>query len=650
MQDGFIKVAAIAPRVRVADVAFNVCACDEALHKAKEHGAKLVVLPELAITGATCADLFWQDSLIAAAEKGISALAAATADVDALVLVGAPVALGSSLYSCAIAIAHGAVIGIVPKAHIDANGVAQDLANARHFVPAFVGDPITMNYAGFSDVFFGTKQLFVCSSFPELAVAVELGADLSAPVNPATAHVALGATVVAGLGARYELVGASRGRRRLVNSHSKRLTCAYVCSNAAGESTGDGVCAGHCLIAENGKTLAESVPFGDGVAITEVDVAALLAERRRARACVDPVFGYHVTTFDLQLESTELTRTIDPTPFLPSSDDSEAAATCEGILTAQAAGLAARLRHTGSARVVLGVSGGLDSTLALLVCARAFVAMERSNSDIVAVSMPGFGTTDRTHDNAAALVEALGATLHTVPIAASVRQHFADIGHSEDIHNAAYENAQARERTQILMDMANDLGALVVGTGDLSELALGWATYNGDHMSMYAVNADVSKTLARRLVRHAAETTLSAELTRVLEDVLATPISPELLPADADGSIAQRTEDLVGPYELHDFYLYQVLRHGFAPRKVFRLACAAWGSSYGDATILHWLRVFYQRFFSQQFKRSCMPDGPAIGTVGLSPRGGLSMPSDAVSSLWMAELDLLRTDHTRQAG
>lgn len=635
MRDGFIKVAACTPKIRVANVGHNVRACVASIQEAADAGAKLIVLPELCVTGATCGDLFWQDTLLSAASSAVLQIARATQDIDALVFVGAPLQVDAKLYSCAVALSRGEMLGVVPKHHLASN-------QTRHFVAGPL-DTSPIDYGDDEYVPFGANQLFACDALADLLVAAELGEDLWAPQPPSIMHALAGATVVANLSAMPSLVSGASYARSLVAGQSARLLSGYVCANAGdGESTTDAVYGGQNLIAENGVILAESKPFGNGVAITELDVCALVAERRRASGFdgVDDEGDYVITTFELDCEATTLTREVDPEPFMP-RDEAVRAERCEEILGIQAHALAGRLSAIGCKQVVVGVSGGLDSTLAMLVCARAFDLVGLDPKGILAITMPGFGTTDRTHNNAWQLALALGATPREIPIGASVRQHFADIGHDESVHNAAYENAQARERTQILMDVANDMGGLVVGTGDLSELALGWATYNGDHMSMYAVNAAVPKTLIRHVVRHVANTCGNEREAEVLIDVLDTPVSPELLPANEDGTIAQQTEDLVGPYELHDFFVFHLLRNGFTPSKIYRLACTAFEGVYEPETILSWLKVFCRRFFSQQFKRSCSPDGPAVGSVGLSPRGGLVMPSDAASALWLAELDEL---------
>lgn len=664
MRDGFIKVAALTPAVRVADVEYNVEACVEAV---RSSDAQVIVLPELAITSYTCEDLFWQGALLRAAEEGLGQLAAAVVDVDALVLVGVPVRVASKLYNCAAALCHGELLGLVPKRNIPTYG---EFYEGRRF-SAGPEDVTLISFAGYEEVPFGAGQLFECESVPGLTVAAEICEDLWVPNPPSTPAALAGATLICNLSASNELVGKADYRRDLVASTSARLVCAYAYASAGwGESTQDVVYGGHCLIAENGRVLQQTRPLDDAAlalagdahaqtgAAAVVDLDLLAHDRMRMSTFnADPAAaGYVITTFDLDVVETPLGgRFVDPHPFVP-ADPTRRAERCESIFAIQAHGLAKRLAHTHSRRAVIGVSGGLDSTLALLVCARAFDLLGLDRAGILAITMPGFGTTERTHDNATAMSEALGCELREISIAAAVRQHFADIGHDEADHSVTYENAQARERTQILMDVANREGGLVVGTGDLSELALGWATYNADHMSMYGVNAGVPKTLVRHLVRYVADEACASgngALADVLVDVLDTPVSPELLPATGDGKISQKTEDLVGPYELHDFFLYNVLRCGFGPAKVYRLALEAFGGryasgadaddaavgTYGAETITKWLRKFYWRFFSQQFKRSCLPDGPKVGSVAVSPRGDLRMPSDAVCTLWQRELD-----------
>ncbi len=675
MRDGFIQVAALTPAVRVADVDYNVMACVQAVREACPRvgepgsGAQVAVLPELAITAYTCEDLFWQDALLNAAEEGLAQFAAATADVDALVLVGVPVRVAAKLYNCAAVLSRGELLGLVPKLNIPTYG---EFYEGRRF-SAGPTDVTLVSFAGQDEVPFGAGQLFECESMPGLVVSAEICEDLWVPNPPSTQAALAGATLVCNLSASNELVGKADYRSGLVSSTSARLVCAYAYASAGwGESTQDVVYGGHCLVAENGRMLAQTKPLDDerlvlagdspahSGAVAVVDLGLIAADRRRMSTYQTDAAasGYVVSLFTLDERETPLVgRFVDPHPFVP-ADPARRSERCESIFAIQAHGLAKRLSHTRSKCAVVGVSGGLDSTLALLVCARAFDLLGLERAGIVAITMPGFGTTERTHGNATAMAQALGCELREVSIAAAVRQHFADIGHDEADHSVTYENAQARERTQILMDVANREGGLVVGTGDLSELALGWATYNADHMSMYGVNAGVPKTLVRHLVRYVADEARAGEddaLADVLMDVLDTPVSPELLPATGDGKISQKTEDLVGPYELHDFFLYNVLRCGFEPAKVYRLALEAFGGNYATgadaddaavgtydaATILKWLRKFYWRFFSQQFKRSCLPDGPKVGSVAVSPRGDLRMPSDAVCTLWQKQLDEL---------
>ena len=642
MKDGFVKVAAITPNVRVADVNHNVASIVEGVRDVCENeGAKLVVCPELCVTGYTCGDLLFQSMLIRAAEAGVAAIAEQTESLDALILVGAPVVAANKLYNCAVVISGGSILGIVPKQNIPSYN---EFGEGRHFV-AGPADVVGVDFAGMYDVPFGAKQLFACESLPELVVAAELGEDLLVVNPPSAGHALAGATVICNLSAMSALVGKAAYRRAVVSAQSSRLHAAYLFASAGyGESTTDLVFAGQDIVAENGRLLAEAAPFGGGAAVTEIDVQLLASERRRIStfegAPSVETDGYELSYFMLEQNDTRLTRTVDPMPFVPDTLD-ERTERCEEIFSIQAYGLAKRLEHTRCTKALIGVSGGLDSTLALLVTVRAFDLLGLDRAGIIAITMPGFGTTSRTKSNASLLSEALGCELREISIADSVRQHFADIGHSEDDHDVTYENAQARERTQILMDVANQENGMVIGTGDLSELALGWATYNGDHMSNYCVNGGVPKTLVRHLVRYVADTCGNEEESRVLLDVLDTPVSPELLPASADGTIAQKTEDLVGPYELHDFFLFEMLRRGASPSKVYRLARYAWGGTYDDGTILKWLKVFYRRFFTQQFKRSCLPDGPKVGSVGVSPRGDLCMPSDAVSALWLEELEEL---------
>ena len=559
-------------------------------------------------------------------------LAEASASLPGIYFVGLPYEINGKLYNVAAAISDGQVLGMVPKSYIPNYN---EFYEVRHFTSG-AELSVSVTLPDGSDVLVDREQMFVCEQMPKLKIAVELCEDLWTPNPPSIAHALSGADVIVNLSASNEITGKSAYRKELVCGQSARLISAYIYASAGeGESTQDLVFAGHNMIAENGRMLAESERFGHGVIYTEIDVEKLTAERRRMTTFVTEDHDSEVT-FELEQEETKLTRYIDPAPFVP-GDKNDRDKRCDEILMIQAMGLKKRLEHTGAGAVV-GISGGLDSTLALLVTVRAFDLLGRDRKEITAVTMPGFGTTDRTYDNAVNLIRCLGAEFVEVDIKNAVNVHFADIGQDASVHDVTYENSQARERTQILMDIANKKNALVIGTGDLSELALGWATYNGDHMSMYAVNASVPKTLVRHLVRYYADTCGDELLEKTLLDVLDTPVSPELLPPE-DGKISQKTEDLVGPYELHDFFLYYMLRFGFAPEKIYRLARIAFGETYEDAFILKWLKTFYRRFFAQQFKRSCLPDGPKVGSVAVSPRGDLRMPSDACYTIWKAELD-----------
>ncbi len=634
MQHGFIKVAAATPEVRVADISFNINAIVDAVNAAGESGAKVIVLPELCVTGYTCGDLFLQEKLLREVPPALFLIAGKTKNTDAIIFVGAPLAYNGKLYNTAVAINGGKILGIVPKTYLPNYNEFYEM---RHFYRG-MSEPVQFELASGVIVPMGTRLLFCCAGMPDLKIGVEICEDLWTPEPPSIRHARNGATVIANLSASDDITGKDSYRNGLVCGQSARLVCGYLYADAGdGESTQDVVYTGHSLIAENGRLLKESKRFANEIICTELDLERLVAERRRMTTFEPCDDGYCRISFSLTIEEVTLTRAVDAAPFVPNSRrDREAR--CDEILSIQAMGLKKRLKHTGCKTVVIGISGGLDSTLALLVAVRAFDLLKMEHEGIQAVTMPGFGTTDRTYENAVSLVKSLGASLIEVDIRDAVEIHFRDIGQDSAVHDVTYENAQARERTQILMDIANKEGGMVIGTGDLSELALGWATYNGDHMSMYAVNASVPKTLVRHLVRYYADTCKDDDLNGVLLDILDTPVSPELLPPE-DGKISQKTEDLVGPYELHDFFLYYMLRQGFAPKKIYRLAQIAFGGRYEDKVILKWLKTFYRRFFSQQFKRSCLPDGPKVGSVAVSPRGDLRMPSDACAKLWLDELD-----------
>ena len=639
MQYGFIKAAALSPSLRVADCGYNTEQITKMMCQAAAAGIQLAVFPELCLTGYTCSDLFLQRTLQDGALAGLQQLLAVSQGQDMVTVVGLPVRHGGKLYNCAAVLCRGVLLGLVPKTNLPNYA---EFYEKRHFD---AGRPQVewIDVCG-QRVPFGTSLVFQCREQESFVLGVEICEDLWSPLPPSTFHAMAGATVIANLSASDETVGKAAYRQALVCQQSARLLCGYLYADAGhGESTTDMVFAAHDLIAENGSLLAEAKPFTTGCAITELDTQRLESERIRDTSFVRRTEGYERVYFSLEEQPVALTRPVSATPFVP-GDENTRAERCRLILEMQADGLARRLDHAHAKTAVIGISGGLDSCLALLVTVRAMRMLHRATTDILAVTMPCFGTTKRTRSNAQTLCDELGVTFQEVPITATVRSHFADIGQKESDHSVTYENGQARVRTLELMDLANRTGGIVIGTGDLSELALGWATYNGDHMSMYGVNAGVPKTLVRHIVQYEADTAKSTALQKVLQDILATPVSPELLPADESGEIAQRTEELVGPYELHDFYLYYVLRFGFGPAKIFRLAQYAFRgrSEYPDAVLLRWLENFYRRFFAQQFKRSCLPDGPKVGSVTLSPRGDWRMPSDAAAALWLAELEKLK--------
>ena len=636
MTYGFVRAAAATPNIRVADVHYNGGNIIQLIGRAEKAGAELLVFPELCVCGYTCGDLFGQNVLLDGCLAALSDIAAATKGKSMLVFVGVPVRLAGVLYNCAAAISGGKVLAFIPKRHLPNYA---EFYEKRNFQP-YRGENTRVELNG-EQIPFGNKILFRESNHPDFTVAAELCEDLWVPAPPSVSHALAGANIIVNLSASDETAGKAEYRRLLVCAQSAKTVSGYVYADAGeGESTTDMVFAGHDMVCENGEILAESEPFGDGLAVSEIDVEKLAFERRRINTYYEnsDASGYEIIPFSACKGADTLTRKIARLPFVPQGEDA-LGRRAELILSMQSEGLKKRLSHTKAKSAVLGISGGLDSALALLVTVRAFKALGKDLRDIIAVTMPCFGTTDKTLNNSLRLMRELGVTSRTVNIADSVRGHFKDIGHDEKVKNAAYENAQARTRTLVLMDIANDENGLVVGTGDLSELALGWATYNGDHMSMYGVNASVPKTLVRYLIRHEAAR-LGGEAEKVLTDILNTEISPELLPPE-NGKIAQKTEELVGPYELHDFYLYYAIRWGFSPKKVYFLAKKAFAGAYSDETLKKWLVNFYRRFFSQQFKRSCLPDGVKIGSVALSPRGDWRMPSDACAALWLAEAEAL---------
>ena len=636
MKDGFVKVAAGTPEIRVADCMFNAAQIVALMKQAAEQGVKILALPELCVTGYTCGDLFLQETLLDGAEAALETILQETAELDLFAAVGLPLRRHNKLYNCAAVIQKGKVLGVVPKSFIPDYG---EFSEGRRFAPAPEEDEGWYVMLAGQKVNFSTHQFFACENAPNLIVGVEICEDLWRADAPSRALANHGATIILNLSASNETAGKGAGRRRLVTGQSACLTSGYVYACAGeGESTTDLVFGGHNLIAENGTLLAER-RFATGLTVSEIDVGRLVYERRKTSTFANHGHTrFQQVNFTLNEEKTVLTRYVAANPFLPTGPDK--AERFEELLTIAALGLKKRLSHVRAGCAVIGLSGGLDSTLAILTTARAFDLLGWDRKKIVAITMPCFGTTRRTRSNAELLAEELGADLQVVDISAAVRQHFADIGQSMEDHSVTFENGQARERTQVLMDIANMRNGLVIGTGDLSEMALGWCTYNGDHMSMYSVNSSIPKTLMRHLVAHEADRA-GEKLARVLRDILDTPVSPELLPPK-DGEIAQKTEDLVGPYELHDFFLFYAIRWGFRPGKVLRLAENALGDRYDRDTLLKWLKNFYRRFFSQQFKRSCVPDGPKVGTVSLSPRGDWRMPSDAVAALWLAELEELQ--------
>lgn len=635
MKDGFLKAAAVTPEIKVADVDFNVSSIVAGINKAYKAGVKLCVFPELCITSYTCQDLFNQKLLIDKALDGLEKVVKSTEGKEIICTVGCPIIKNNKLYNCGVVIYNGDILGVVPKTSLPNYN---EFYEVRHFAPApESNEEIEL----FGKIYpFGSRLLFKAKEMKELIYAVEICEDVWTPCPVSNQHALAGATLIGNLSASDEVIGKDEYRRELIKNQSARLVAGYIyCSAGDGESTQDMVFAGHNIIAENGAILKESKLFENEMTVSEIDLGKLVSERRKLSTFPESIdTDYRTVEFSMKLYDTELTRFYSQTPFIPYDED-EKNSRCELILRMQSEGLKKRIAHTNSKAVVIGISGGLDSALALLVCVKAMDLLGHSRRDIVAVTMPCFGTTKRTRSNAELLCDALGVTFREVDITKSVRQHFEDIEHDEDNHNVVYENGQARERTKVLMNIANQVGGFVVGTGDLSELALGWATYNGDHMSMYGVNASVPKTLVRHIIKYYADTCGNEAVKEVLYDVFDTPVSPELLPTDENKeNITQKTEDIVGPYELHDFFLYYVVRWGFSPTKVLRLAEYAFDGKYNNIVILKWLEKFYSRFFSQQFKRSCLPDGAKIGSVTLSPRGDWRMPSDAVSKLWLDEI------------
>lgn len=641
MLDGFIRVAAASPKIKVGDVDYNIAKTVSLARKAAAKDTAVIVFPELGITGYTCGDLFEQKALLDKAKIGLFDLAEQTSDLNTVIIAGLPYELGGKLFNVAAVIHQGDIIGIVPKQNVPNYSEFYEM---RHFTP-FCEKGVIMTE---DDICFG-KAVFKCD---DLSFAVEICEDLWVPSSPSVEYVKNGAQVIFNLSCSDEIIGKAKYRRDLVKMQSAKLMAAYVyCDAGFGESTQDLVFAGHNLIAENGKILSESKRFAndnedEAVIYADIDLERLDADRRRANTFTSDIAGddgIDIVEFDAEFADIIPNRKISKTPFVPDNRD-DLAARCEDILNMQAAGLYTRLNAIGCKKAVIGLSGGLDSTLALIVTIHAFDKLGIDRKNIIGITMPGFGTTARTKNNSVNIAEQYGCTLREISISNAVIQHFRDIDHDINVHDITYENSQARERTQILMDIANQEGGLVVGTGDLSELALGWATYNGDHMSMYGVNCSIPKTLVRYLVSYESERTaeINESLSKALADIVATPVSPELLPPTEDGTISQKTEETVGPYELHDFFLYYMIRFGFTPSKIYRMALQAFEGSYDAETIYKWEETFLRRFFAQQFKRSCVPDGPKVGTVSLSPRGDWRMPSDASRNVWLDDLKTVK--------
>ncbi len=634
MKDGFIRVGAASIHTKIADCISNTEQIIKMMRTASKNQTKILVFPELAITGYTCEDLFFQDRLLNEALQQLKNIIAASESLDLLTVVGLPYIFNHKLYNVAAVIYEGQLLGLVPKTHIPNYS---EFYEARHFESG--KDILTEVIFDDQIVPFGSHILFENAYMPAMSIGVEICEDLWAPNPPSGSHALAGATIIANASASNELTGKSDYRRLLVQSQSARLVTAYIYANAgAGESTTDVVFSGHNLIGENGTILNESDCYSIGITYADIDVSKLTAERRKMTT-FKTNDEYDRVYFNMPIKEFKLDRGYDPTPFVP-SDPQLRQKRCEEVFNIQIMGLKQRLEATQTKKAVIGISGGLDSTLALLVTHMTFKKLGLPSENIYAITMPCFGTTSRTLNNALGLMEELGVTSKTIPIKEAVLLHFKDIGHDDNVHDVTYENVQARERTQVLMDLSNQIGGIVVGTGDLSEVALGWSTYNGDHMSMYGVNASVPKTLVRYLVDYVASQYTGQRLETLLRDVLDTPVSPELLPAE-DNQITQKTEDIVGPYELHDFFLYHVVRFGYEPSKVLRIAEIAFKDQYDRQTILKWLKTFYRRFITQQFKRSCIPDGPKVGSVALSPRGDLRMPSDASYRLWLEQLENL---------
>ena len=641
IHNGYVRIATASPSLKVADISYNKQQIKEQIIEAVNKKINIIVFPELCITGYTCSDLFFQNELLNKVEESLIDLALFSDDLPIVFSVGAPLRNNGQLFNCSILICQGNILGVVPKTHLPNYN---EFYEQRWFSSAYNLDNTTITISD-TEIPFGTEIIFQHASIRELKIAVEICEDLWVPIPPSSFSALAGATIILNNSASNEIVGKSNYRKQLIKQQSARTMTAYAyCSSGFGESTTDLVYGGHCLIYENGVALNENKIFSmePTLIYSDIDLELISHDRMQKNSYYDINLtkDYAIVEFEMPINEPELNRIVHPYPFVPKNDNAKESH-CKEIFSIQTLGLAKRLQHIGCDKVVVGISGGLDSTLALLVCVKTFDLLNLDRKNIIGITMPGFGTTDRTYTNAIKLMEQLGVDIREISIKDACLQHFRDIGHDPSVHDVTYENVQARERTQLLMDISNKEEGIVIGTGDLSELALGWATYNGDHMSMYAVNTSIPKTLVRYLIGWISETQVKEEASEILKDVMDTPVSPELLPPSKDGTIKQKTEDLVGPYELHDFFLYQIMRYGFAPKKVYFLACIAFKGEYSNETILKWLKKFYWRFFSQQFKRSCLPDGPKVGSICISPRGDWRMPSDAVANLWLSELDNL---------
>ncbi len=625
MNFGYVKTALCSPRIKVADVNYNVNNIIESIEKVSKDGAELILFPELSLTGCTCQSLFSNGVLLDGVIDGVSTILEKTKELNALIFLGAPIRKDNLIYNCAIAINNGEILGVVPQTFVN-SGVFSKASDEVQVIE-FLG----------KEVPFGSKLIFKDKTNKTFTVGVEIGEDMLSPLCPSNNHVLAGANIIVNLSGFYEVVGAFAKRVDFIKGHSERLVCGYaLCNSGVGESTTDCVYAGQKIIAEKGKVLDKSEMFSESSIITEIDTDFISNERANLFKDINILQGYQYISFNGSSNNQTLLRKYKKTPFVPTSN-AEVKTRAEEILLMQAQGLKKRVEHTRSSSLVLGLSGGLDSTLAILVAVKTIKMLDRPLKDVIAITMPCFGTTSRTFQNTIKLAKALGVTLKKIDISKATQRHLRDIEHEESVFDTTFENAQARERTQVLMDVANMNNGLVIGTGDLSELALGWATYNGDHMSMYGVNGSIPKTLVRYIVEHSASNA-KGKLKAVLLDILDTPVSPELLPVEND-TIAQKTEDIVGPYILHDFFLYNMLRRGYSPKKLYYIACQTFKGDFKEQTILKWLKIFTRRFFNQQFKRSCLPDGVKVGSVSLSPRGEFKMPSDAVCDLWLTELE-----------